>query len=67
MLEEIKANPPAPIISFVLGDKKTNENKLMEQINGFGKDIVSEDKFGKYLKNDKIKSVTRLRDKAKIK
>ena len=39
----------------------------MIQINSLGKEIVSEDKISKYLKNDKIKSVIRLRDKAKIK
>jgi hypothetical protein len=62
LLEVMKQNPPASILSFGLGEKKT-EKKLLSQIDSLGDKV----KVDKWLNKPNIKSVIRLKDKKVIK
>lgn len=62
LMEEIIRNPPTAILGFSLGNKK-NDETLMAQINKFGDKV----KVDKWFNKESVKSVTRLRDKVKLK
>ncbi len=62
LLETIRKYPPVSILGFGIGEKN-KENKLMQQLNSLGDKVKTE----KWLDKSSIKSIIRLKDKAKIK